>query len=64
MVRESVVVTIESGMHARRAGKLITVARQCESEVLLIMEDKIVNPKSILNLVAAAITTGNEVTVR
>ena len=64
MVSERVVVTNKSGIHARPACELASVAKQCDSDVVLIVGERVVNPKSILNLMAAAIHKGMEITVQ
>lgn len=64
MVREKVVVKNKSGIHARPAGELAAVAKRCNSDVIILTGNKIVNPKSILNLMAATIHKGTEVTVQ
>lgn len=64
MVSERVVVTNKSGIHARPASELAAVAKYCESDVVIIAGERVVNPKSILNLMAATIRKGTEITVQ
>lgn len=64
MVSEKVVVKNKSGIHARPAGELAVVAKKCNSDVIILTGNKIVNPKSILNLMAATIHKGTEITVQ
>ena len=61
MVAEKVIVTNKSGIHARPAGVLAKVAMRCNSEVTLVVGERRVNPKSVLNLMAAAIRCGTEI---
>lgn len=61
MVSQKVTVVNKSGVHARPAGTLAKVAMKCTSQVTLLVGDKKVNPKSVLNLMAAAIRCGTEI---
>lgn len=61
MVSQKVVVINKSGVHARPAGELSKIAMKCKSKVTLLVGDKTVNPKSVLNLMAAAIRCGTEI---
>lgn len=63
MVKEKVVVTSPSGLHMRPANILAQLASQCSSNITITTGDKVVNPKSLLMLMAAAIPCGTEVTV-
>ncbi|MDF2540592.1 MAG: HPr family phosphocarrier protein [Herbinix sp.] len=64
MVSQKVTITNKSGIHARPAGELAKVAKDCKSDTLLLIDTKIINIKSILNLMAAAIRQGTEVTIQ
>lgn len=64
MVSKNVVVTNKSGLHARPAGELAKIAGKCDSDILIIVGEKQINPKSILNIMAAAIKTGTEITIQ
>lgn len=61
MVKESVVVKNKSGIHARPAAELSKLAGKCKSDVRLYYKGRTVNPKSILNLLTAAINCGSEI---
>ncbi|MDO4297438.1 MAG: HPr family phosphocarrier protein [Lachnospiraceae bacterium] len=63
MVSKNVTVVNKSGIHARPASELAKVAMKCKSEVTIVAGDKRVNPKSVLNLMAAMIRCGTEITV-
>lgn len=63
MVSKNVVVVNKSGIHARPASELAKEAMKCRSEVAIVVGDKRVNPKSVLNLMAAVIRCGTEITV-
>ncbi|MFV0466044.1 MAG: HPr family phosphocarrier protein [Lachnospiraceae bacterium] len=64
MVREKIVITNKSGIHARPAGELVKVTKTCTSDTLLIHGQRVINLKSVLNLMAAAIRQGTEVTIQ
>lgn len=63
MVAEKVTVVNKSGIHARPAGELAKLAMKCKSEVFIRVGEKKVNPKSVLNLMAAMIRCGTEIEV-
>jgi len=63
LVSKKVVVKNKSGLHARPASELAKVAMKCNSDVVIKVGERKVNPKSILNLMAAAIKCGTEITV-
>lgn len=64
MVSQKVTVINESGIHARPAGILAKAASKCQSDVLLLVGEKKVQVKSILNLMAAGIKCGTEVEIQ
>lgn len=64
MVSQKVVVKNQSGIHARPAGILAKAAGKCDSQVYIIVGEKKVLAKSILNLMAAAIKCGTEIEVQ
>ena len=61
MVSKKIVVTNESGLHARPASVLAHAAMKCDSNVTIVTPDRSLNPKSILNIMAAAIKKGTEI---
>lgn len=61
MVSQKVVIKNESGLHARPAGVLAQAAMKCKSNVQILVGEKRVQVKSILNLMAAAIKCGTEI---
>lgn len=63
MISEKITITNKSGIHARPASELAKVAMRCNSDVIIRVGEREVNPKSILNLMAAAIKNGTEVIV-
>lgn len=63
MVSQKIIVKNEAGIHARPAGILAQTAMKCKSEVWLMVGERKVQAKSILNLMAAAIKKGTEIEV-
>lgn len=64
MVSQKVVVKNESGLHARPASVLAKTASKCRSNVTIHVGEKTVQPKSVLNIMAAGIKCGTEIEVR
>jgi phosphocarrier protein HPr len=63
MVSQATTVINKSGIHARPAGELSKVASKCDSDIIIKVGERNVNPKSILNLMAAAIRCGTDIVV-
>ena len=61
MVSKKITIKNESGLHARPAAILAQAAMKCNSEITIVTPEKTVNPKSILNIMAAAIKKGTEI---
>lgn len=61
MVSKKLTISNPSGLHARPASVLAAVAGHCKSNVTMKAGDKIIQVKSILNIMAAAIKCGTEV---
>lgn len=64
MVSQKLIIKNESGLHARPAGILAQAAMKCNSDVFIMLGEKKVQVKSILNLMAAGIKCGTEVELR
>lgn len=64
MVSRKVIVENESGFHVRPAGVLARAAETCESKVEIRYKYNIVNAKSLLNILSASITKGDEIELR
>lgn len=64
MVEKSVVVTNETGLHARPAAALVQFVKAMPGEVELVKEGKVANAKSIFSVMSLGISRGTEVTVR
>ena len=63
MVSQKTTVVNKSGLHARPAGELAKISSKCDSDIIISVGEKRINPKSILNLMAAAIRCGTEIIV-
>ncbi|MDY3249973.1 MAG: HPr family phosphocarrier protein [Candidatus Choladocola sp.] len=63
MVSQKVTVINKSGIHARPASEFAKAAGSCRSDVAVMVGDRKINPKSVLNLMAAMIRCGTEIEV-
>lgn len=63
MVSKVVTVTNPSGLHLRPAGVLSQTAMKYESRIVIECGEKKIVAKSVLNVMAAGIKQGTEVTV-
>lgn len=63
MVSQKITVTNASGLHARPAGELAKLCSKCNSDIIIKVGEKRINPKSILILMSAAIRCGTEIEV-
>lgn len=64
MVTKKLVIKNALGLHMKPASILANEAAKCRSEVTIAVEDEIVNPKSILGILLAAIGQGTEIELR
>lgn len=63
MVSKRVTVKNEEGLHMRPAGLVTREMTKFQSTVYFIFEDKKINAKSVMNLIAGGIKCGSEITV-
>ncbi len=63
MVSEIVKVTNESGFHMRPANVFVTAMVKYTSDITIVFDEKRVNGKSIMNIMAACIKCGSEITL-
>ncbi len=63
MVSQKTTIINPSGLHARPAGELAKLCSRCKSDVIIHVGEKKINPKSILNIMAAAIRCGTDIVV-
>lgn len=63
MVLQKVTIHNPSGLHARPASILAKAARECESCITLIYNEKRISAKSVIEIMAAAIKCDSEVII-
>lgn len=63
MIRQKITVVNPSGLHARPAGELAKICSKCNSDIVIKVGERVINPKSILILMSAAIRCGTEIEV-
>ena len=63
VVRESVTIENEKGLHLRPAGRLVTEANRYSSHVMMTCKEHTMNCKSLMSLLAFPVCPGDEVTV-
>ena len=56
MVEETVIVTNETGLHARPAASVVQFVKNFDGSVELIKDGKVANAKSIFNVMALGIS--------
>ena len=64
MVEKTMTIKNEAGLHMRPAGEFAKVATKCASDVKIVHNDKVINAKSVLNIMAAGIKCGDEITIQ
>lgn len=63
MVSKKVTVKNEEGLHMRPAGLVTREMTKFQSTIYFIFEDKRINAKSVMNLIAGGIKCGSEITI-
>jgi Phosphotransferase System HPr (HPr) Family len=63
MVSQSITVKNEQGLHMRPAGMLVKEIGKLNCDVVIDFNGKKTNAKSVLNIIAACIKCGSEVTI-
>lgn len=61
MVSRKLIVMNKSGLHVRPAGIVVKAAESCSSQIEILYGHYIVNAKSLLNILSAAIAQGEEI---
>lgn len=64
METKKVILKNESGLHARPASELAKIASKYQCTINLIVNGKIINAKSILNIMSARIKTSSEIEIQ
>lgn len=63
MLSNSVKVTNEQGLHMRPAGLFAKEMGSFHCDVNIVFNDKKINAKSVMNIIAACIKCGSEITI-
>lgn len=63
MVSKATKITNEMGFHMRPANVFVTAMTKYASDIFIIVNDKKINGKSIMNIMASCIKCGTEITV-
>ena len=64
MAERKIVVTNETGLHARPAASLVQFVKKFDESIEIIMDNKVADAKSIFNVMSLGISKGTEVTLR
>lgn len=64
MVEKTMTIKNEAGLHMRPAGEFAKTATKCTSDVKIVHKEKTINAKSVLNIMAAGIKCGDEITIQ
>ena len=63
MISKTTKITNEMGFHMRPANVFVTAMTKYASDIELVVDNKRINGKSIMNIMAAGIKCGTEITV-
>lgn len=63
MVKKTITVKNKTGLHARPAALFVQTAGKFLSEITVKKDDKEVNAKSIMGIMALGVSQGNEITI-
>jgi len=63
MISKAITITNETGLHARPASVFVNTASKFKSELMVKMDEKQVNAKSILAVLSLGITKGTDITL-
>ena len=63
MVRDTIMLKNETGLHARPASNIAQIAMKYKSDINLIVNDKKVNAKSALMIMATGIKNNTQITM-
>ncbi|MDO4478411.1 MAG: HPr family phosphocarrier protein [Lachnospiraceae bacterium] len=63
MVSKAFTIKNKTGLHMRTANAFVTAVSKFDSDVNIVFNGKTINGKSIMNVMAACIKCGHEITV-
>lgn len=64
MKNSTVIVKFKEGLHARPATKFVQLAKEFESDVKVIVDEKSADAKSILEILVLGVMVGAEITIQ
>lgn len=64
MIKETIMLDNETGIHARPATEIAKIAMKYKSDISLIVNEKIINAKSPLTIMAAGIKSKTEIEIQ
>jgi len=64
MLEETVVIPNQLGLHARSSSKLVSISSRFLSDINIIYQGKVVNGKSIMELLMLAAKQGESLTIQ
>lgn len=64
MIKEKAIIKNKTGIHARPASVFVQTTSKCKSSVKILYNGKLIEGKSILNIMAAAIKCGSEIEIQ
>ncbi len=64
ITEKNIVITNETGLHARPASKFVQKAGNFKSDVTIIYGEKEVNAKSIMGVLSLGVRQGKEITIK
>lgn len=56
-----IIVTADTGLHARPAAQIVEASKAFNSEISLTKDDKTVSAKSIMGILSLSVSTGDEI---
>lgn len=56
-----IIVTADTGLHARPAAQIVEASKGFDSEISLTKNDKTVSGKSIMGILSLSVSTGDEI---
>lgn len=63
-MEQKIIVQNEAGIHARPAALLVKTAAKFGSEITIEVNDRVINAKSIMNILSAGLKKGDEIRLK
>ena len=61
MIKDTIIIENETGLHARPAASLASLCGKFKSEIRIYTEDTEINPKSVLSIMAGGVYAGTPI---